>query len=395
MGTPSPHDCDKPPQNGLLNSRAMAPLRAAGLRGFDHFMTAYDSGFVRQMIARGEETMIRNRGLFTGLVLFGLLVLLLAACGAQGTGQSGRPEETEAGSGEKPQVALYKMADLELLDVVIEGFKEGMAENGFGEEKVEYKLYSAQNQSNLIPTIARQIVDSKPDLVFAVGTPAVLAVADQTSDIPLIFGAMGDPVGAGIAESLEKPGGNTTGTTDWIPPSATLDVVRKILPDIQSIGTIYDPSNQNGQVFRDELAKAAKKAGLDFVDVSIANSGEVNNAVQSLVGRVDAIIIGPDSVVIEGNPAIASVAMKNKIPYFSTVGSPEVPGQFMTLGVDYFTLGKMAGEDAAKVLHGTPPGDLPIRGMDEFLIEVNPKTQQALGIELPPAIAGKAKMYEE
>ena len=331
------------------------------------------------------------------------VLLLVAACGGEtastppttsGSTDTSTAQTSPAASGEVKRIAVFQLADLDLLTQITDAFKAGLAENGYGAGRVEFETYSAQGQSNLVPTVARQVVDSDPDLIFVVGTPAVLAVAQETNSIPVVFGAMGDPVGAGVAENLEQPGGNATGTTDWIPPSATLDVVLQVMPDAKRIGTIYDPSNQNGEVFRNALSDAAEAKGLDFVDVSISNSGEVQNAVRSMAGRVDAIIVGPDAQVIEGNPAIASVALEEGIAYFSTVGRPEVPGQLMTLGVDYATLGRMAGEDAAHILDGQDPGQLPIRGMDQFSMEVNQETLSALGITLPDAIASSATVYE-
>lgn len=335
-----------------------------------------------------------------------LMVSLLTACGSSSAGNgnvkntSPASSPTQAatastGNGNSKQVAIFQMSDLDLLTLITDNFKKGLEEQGYGPDKVTFKTYDAQGQSNLIPTIARQIVESHPDLIFAVGTPAVIAVAKESSTIPIVFGAMGDPVGSGVAESLEHPGKNATGTTDWIPPSKTLDVVLQILPNAKRIGTIYDPSNQNGQVFHDDLQKAVAQKGLQFVDASIANAGEVQNAARSLSGRVDCIIIGPDAQVVDGNPAIAAVALRGKIPYFSTTGDPEVDGQLMTLGVDYSTLGRMSGEDAAAILGGQKPGDRPVRGMDHFTMEINPTTQQRLGITLPTQLQSQVKVFEK
>lgn len=290
-------------------------------------------------------------------------------------------------------VAVFKLVSIELIEDAVNGFTEVVEGSIDG---VSVTVHDAQGQANLFPTIARQIIRDEPDLVAVIGTPAVLATvqaAEQAgSDVPIIFIAMGDPVGAGIADSLENPGKQSSGTVDWIPPGETLASVLDALPQATRIGTVWDPSNQNGRVFHDALAEAvAEGDDLEFVDVSIASPGEVFVAGRSLAGRVDAIVIGPDSAIIQGLPALGGVALEANIPLIITAGDHTTPGVLMGLGVDYGELGRVAGEIAAEVLNGADVATVPIVGPSGVTVSLNEETLAALGIELANAEDGTAQ----
>lgn len=296
------------------------------------------------------------------------------------------------GAATAQEIALYKIVDLGLITDALDGFKEAVTK---AKPDATFEEYDAQGQPNLIPTIARQIVRDGPDLIAVIGTPVVIATVQEAeqagSDVPIIFIAMGDPVGAGVAASAEAPGGQATGTTDWVSPEATLSTIMEALPDLATVGTIWDPSNQNGKVFHDELAGAVEAKGLSLADVSIGSPGEVFMASQSLSGRADAIVIGPDAAIIQGLPAVGSAAIKSKTPLFITAGDAETPGVLMTLGVDYGELGSIAGEMAVKVLDGTAPGEIPIVGPAGVTVTVNDETRTTLGIDLPDGFGASAK----
>ena len=116
-------------------------------------------------------------------------------------------------------VAIYKLVTIDLVDTAMDGFETALQD---AYPDVTFEVFDAQGQANLYPTIARQIVRDDFDLIAVIGTPAVLATVDAAvqagSDVPIVFIAMGDPIGAGIANSLEEPGQQATGTTDWTPP---------------------------------------------------------------------------------------------------------------------------------------------------------------------------------
>lgn len=298
-----------------------------------------------------------------------------------------------SGAAEAAKVSVFKIVSIQLINDAVAGFEASIKAKM---PDVEFKEYDAQGQPNLFPTIARQIVrNDNPDLIAVIGTPVILATAEAAkqagSNVPIVFIAMGDPVGAGIAESLEKPGKNATGTTDWIAPEQTLTTVLAAIPGAKKIGNIWDPSNQNGRIFHDALAKAIDARKLELVDVSIGSPGEVFNAAQSLGGRADIILIGPDSAIVQGLPAVGGVALKNKIPLVIMAGEVSTPGVLMNLGVDYGKLGSAAGEKAVQALRGATAGTIPISGPENVVTSVNKDTVAAIGLSLPATLEGAAR----
>lgn len=167
-----------------------------------------------------------------------------------------------------------------------------------------------------------------------------------------------------------------------------MSTVLEAVPTAKTIGNIWDPSNQNGKVFHDALATAVAAKGLKMADVSIGSPGEVFTAARSLAGRADVIVIGPDSAIIQGLPAIGGIALKNKIPLIITAGDSTVPGVLMSLGVDYAKLGAQAGDKAADVLGGTKVGDVPITGPKGVTVTLNKKTLADIGLALPADFPG-------
>lgn len=289
-----------------------------------------------------------------------------------------------AHANEAPDIAIYQIVEIDLVSQAVDGFRTALTDAIPG---ATISLSDAQGQANLFPTIARQVVRDAPDLIAVIGTPIVIATVEAArragSNVPIVFIAMGDPVGAGIAASKAAPGGQATGTTDWIEPADSLDIVLRALPNAKRIGTVWDPSNQNGKVFHDALAEAVAARDLAFVDVSIAAAGEVFLAARSLAGRVDAVLLGPDATVIQGLPAIGGIALEENIPLVVTAGDPQTPGVLMGLGVDYGALGVLAGQIAAKIVAGEDPGEIPIVGMEDFAVTFNEATAVAIGVSLP------------
>lgn len=314
---------------------------------------------------------------------------------ATGSATAATSPSASAASGEKFKVGIFQVAEAALLDEVMEGMKAEMAAKGFGPDRVSFDTQNAQGDATLIQTIARGYRDTDIDMIVVIGTPAVLATFQNVTDKPIIAVAMGDPVGAGVADSLEKPGKNVTGSIDWVEPSLLLDDMVKLTPPFKTLGTLYDPSNQNMQVWVAALKEALKKyPDVKFEEATIASSADVAAAARSLGGRVDAMLIGPDAAVSSALPAVAQVADSNKIALYLSGGDISVPGVFATIGPDYPTLGKYAGEVAARVLAGEAPGDVPFLGPESVEWVVSQSMLDKLELTIPEDILATAQVVE-
>lgn len=282
-------------------------------------------------------------------------------------------------------IGILALAQSTLLDEVIGGFQDAV-ETGVGDATVTFDVQNANGDQSLVNSISRDFAGSDHDAFAVIGTPAVIALAQQITDRPVFALAMGDPVGAGIAESLEEPGGNVTGSIDYVDPASLVADIVEIHPDAETLGTVYDPSNQNLQVWIADLKRALDEAGLELIESTVASTAEVAQASRSLVGRADVALIGPDANVVAGLDALGAAMGGGSIPTYLSGGDPMFPGILASIGPAYLSLGTTAGENAALVLLGQDPAVTPFAVPGALEFAVNPETEAALGIEFPASI---------
>lgn len=316
----------------------------------------------------------RNR-ILGATTIAAVAALAVASCSPQ----------ADTGSDDSYSVGVLVIVQAQLLDDLVGAFTETV-QSELGDATVEFDIQNANGDQSLITSIARDFASSDYDAFAVAGTPAVIALAAQVTDRPIFALAMGDPVGAGVAESLEEPGGNVTGSIDFIDPALLLDDIVAIHPDAESIGTLYDPSNQNMQVWMEALTAAADDAGLTVAESTIATTAEVAQSARSLVDRADVVLIGPDASVIAGLDAVGAAMSNAAIPLYVAGGDAAVPGVLGSIGPEYTSLGVSAGVNAAAVLLGADVATTPFTVPEGLEIVINPETEAALGIEFPPAI---------
>lgn len=316
----------------------------------------------------------------------------LAASAALLAGCAGvAPDSDTAGTSgaDTVTVGVLSMAQVQLLDDVIAAFEESVQSELGKDVQVTFDVQNANGDQSLITSIARSFASSDYDAFAVVGTPAVIAMATQVKDRPIFALAMGDPVGAGVAQSLEEPGGNVTGSIDYVDPALLISDLQQLHPDMQTVGTVYDPSNQNMQIWVAALRDAAAAAGLQVSEATIAGSAEVAQAARSLVGRSDVTLIGPDGTVIAGLEAVGAAMSGSSIPLYAVGGDVTVPGVVGSLGPDYPSLGASAGVGAAEVLAGADPGAVPFALPGDVEIVLNAEYADTLGITVPASLADR------
>jgi putative ABC transport system substrate-binding protein len=281
-------------------------------------------------------------------------------------------------------VGVLQMVPNTLIDQTVAAF-EAELRKAVAPRKVSFDLKDADGQQTLIEESARTFARSSDDMFAVIGTPAVIAMAHVEKRRPVIAIAMGDPVGAQVAHSLNRPGTNVTGSIDFVNPSQLLTVIAGSSPTPKRIGTIYDPSNENSQVWVKDLKAAASARRMSVSPVTIASSGDIAAAARSLVGRADALLIGPDATVVADLPPVAAVARDNKLPLYLAAGDLS-PGVVASLGPDYTAIGRQTGDVAATVAKGANPANVAFSRPAKLAPQVNRQAVTALGIKLSPAL---------
>jgi putative ABC transport system substrate-binding protein len=259
-------------------------------------------------------------------------------------------------------------------------------------ENLHLSQYSADGVDTVATQIAYSMVKEAPDLIFTISTPMSQKVKAATGTIPIVFGAITDPVSAGLVRSESQPGGNVTGTTDRWPTEAQLQLIREIAPAAKKLGLVFNPGEANALFDVREIRSIAPKMGLVLVEATAASTAEVPQAAQSLVGRVDAIFIPACNTAITAAPAIAKVGRLHHIPVFAGEPSSVEQGALAAYSFDYYALGRLTGLIGVKILRqGIRPADIPISAPPQPDLYLNSEAARGFGITLAPALLAKAK----
>jgi putative ABC transport system substrate-binding protein len=294
-------------------------------------------------------------------------------------------------SGNAIRIGVTQIVAHPILDAVRDGFVAGMDKAGYAKgSKVQYDFQNAQGEATTAQVIARKFVTDKVNLIFSIATPTSQAVARATSEIPIVFGAVTDPVSAGIVQSAEKPGKNITGVSDLVPVTEQVGLLLEIVPSVKRIGWIYNTGEANSQFAKKLIEDECKRRSLGLVLSTVANSSEVRVAAASLVGRVDAIYVAIDNTTASAIESIVKVAEEARLPVLASDTGLVERGAIATVGTDYRNVGLLSAELAVRVLKGEDPGKIPVvfaKGSDVW---VNQKAAKAIGISIPDAVVKRA-----
>ena len=217
------------------------------------------------------------------------------------------------------------------------------------------------------------------DVIVAIATPAAQAMASATSDIPIIFSAVTDPVGARLVEDLNHPAGNVTGTSDAIPVDQMFELCTALTPDVKTFGFLYTANETNSQSVINEAKEIAGDYGFKFEESTITATNELQQAAEILASKVDAIYVPIDNGIALAMPILSEVGKQAGIPVYVGADSMVQDGGYATVGINYEDLGTKTGEMVAEVLNGTSPADMPVETLDDFYKVINQTTAKAIG----------------
>ena len=285
----------------------------------------------------------------------------------------------------KIKIGVIQLVEHPALDKNYQGFVDGLKEAGYVDgQNISIDYQNAQGEQANCVTIAQKLVNDQSDLIFAIATPAAQAVANTTSDIPILVSSVTDPKTAQLVESNEKPGTNVSGTSDLTPCAAQIALLKRLVPSAKKIAILFCSSEENSK-FQAKLAEAAcEKEGLDFVEATVSNTNEVQQVVQSLIGKVDAIYAPTDNMIASSFATVALVATPNKIPVICGEEGMVQGGGLATYGINYYELGLQTAKMAVEVLKdGKKPADMPIQYLEKCDFSYNKEVAEELGIEIP------------
>lgn len=291
--------------------------------------------------------------------------------------------KSNAQEGKKFKIGISQFAEHPALDDVRRGFEDELKSLGV-EADITYK--NSQGDTGVAGVIAQKFVSDKSDLIFGIATVSAQAAKQSTDKIPVLFSAVTDPVNSQLVKTMDKVGGNVTGTTDATPMEKQLELFKKINTEIKRIGIIYNTSESNSEIQVANAKEIGAKLGLEIRAVGVNNINDIPQAVNSLVSKVDGFYTITDNIVAS---AINLISMAANERGLVTVGAEEAHvkgGILLTDGLSYYELGRQTGRMAKEILvDGKKPEDMPVETLANTTKVVNEKTMKKLKLnkELP------------
>ena len=304
------------------------------------------------------------------------LILSLAAC-------SGGKDDAD---GTVYKVGICNYVDDASLNQIVDNIRARLDE--IGQEKgvtfdVDYDNCNAD--AAVMDQIIANFIADDVDLMIGVATPVAMAMQAATEDngIPVVFSAVSDPVGVGLADSLEAPGANITGTSDYLNTDALLDILFAVQPDATKIGLLYD-LGQDSSTTPINAAKAILNAkGIAYVERTGTTTDEIRLAAQALVADgVDAVFTPTDNSIMTAELAIYEALAEGGVAHYAGADSVALNGAFLGFGVDYANLGRETANMVASILlDGADPASTPVMTFDNGLAVVNTEVCDMLGLD--------------
>lgn len=321
---------------------------------------------------------------FVAIAVSAAMLTTLAGCG------SSNADSAENGSGADTgtvyKVGICNYVDDASLNQIVENVQDQLETVG-KENNITFEVsYDNCNaDANVMNQIITDFIADDVDLMVGVATPVATAMQAATEDnqIPVVFSAVTDPVGTQLVESLEEPGANLTGTSDYLDTASVMDLIFAANPDAKKIGLLYDQGQDSSTSAIASAKEYLEKNNIDYVERTGTTNDEVALAADALIADgVDAVFTPTDNTIMTAELAIYEKFIEAKIPHYTGADSFALNGAFVGYGVDYANLGVETANMVADILmNDKDPSEVPVATFDNGTATVNTETCEALGLD--------------
>jgi putative tryptophan/tyrosine transport system substrate-binding protein len=255
---------------------------------------------------------------------------------------------------------------------------------------IEYRW--AEGRSERYTEIAEEFVRLKVDVIVTYAVPAVIAVKQATSVIPIVFAAANDPVGNGLVASLARPGGNVTGLSTQGADIAgkRVELLREVVPNLRRLAILANVSAPNAILEMDEVQTIARKSGLDITTLEVRRAEDIAPAFAALKDRAEALYIVLDPITNTNRARINTLALGAQLPTVYAFREFVDAGGLISYGANFPDLFRRAADYVDKILRGAKPADLPVEQPTKFDLVINLTTAKALGLTIPESFLLRA-----
>lgn len=337
-----------------------------------------------------------KRKTMAAIIVLAMTAGIVSGCGInsdQAASGAGRTERGVAEKVGKEAEAVYKVgivqyvddASLNQIEKAIEAELDAKgAELGVTFDYADY-TFNGQADQTILMQIAADLIADEVDIIIPIATPTAVVMQSATEEkqIPIVFSAVSDPVGAGLLEDMKKPGGNITGTSDAIDTKAIFDLMFAANPNIEKVGFLYDKSQPSSMSSIADAKAYCDKKGVSYIEKTGTTVSEVQAAADALVAAgVDAVFTPQDNTIMTAELAIFEKFVDAGIPHYTGADSFALNGAFCGYGVNYMELGTATADMAVEVLvNKTSPATMPVQILERGIVTVNTDTAKALDLD--------------
>ena len=277
---------------------------------------------------------------------------------------------------------------------VIDGLRQGLKQLGLVEGKhFALEIRDTQGDLKKVEEAARSLERQNVSLIYSVATSVTLATKRATQTVPIVFFAGANPVAVDLVETMPRPGNRLTGvyarTLELT--GKRIELLREILPRVRRVVTFYDPGNRVADDAATEARNTSRGLGLEFLERHVASVEQLRDALRQFkAGEADAYFAVSDAMIDTQTAAIIGMALSKKLPTMFYQPSAVEEGGLAAYSWDLTEIGRVSAKHVQRVLGGTPPADLPVEGIDRFVLVINLKTAKQIGITVPDVILFRA-----
>lgn len=281
----------------------------------------------------------------------------------------------------------------------VEGLRQGLRDLGYVEGRdfiLDFRWGEGRNDR--LAELAAELVRANVRVIVTAGEPAIRAAKQATTSVPIVMGAVGDPVGAGFAASLARPGGNITGVSNLAVEMTGkwLELLHETVPRISYVAVLWNPTNPTHHAFWKEAQAAARTMDIKVLGVEFRNPDDFERGFTAMgLKRVDGLLVLPDPITGSNRAKLAEFMARRRLPGIALFRESAEAGFLLSYGVSAFNNHRRAAVYIDKILKGAKPGDLPIEQGTKFELVINLKTAKILGITIPQSLLLRADQVIE
>lgn len=279
-------------------------------------------------------------------------------------------------------IGILQYVEHPSLSAARKGFVAELKKEGYVDGKnLKLDYENAQGDQSNLQTISTNLL-SNNDLVLGIATPAAQTLSNLSTDVPVLFTAVTDPVSAKLVKTMEKPEGIATGTSDMSPISKQVELLQKVMPNVKKVGIMYTTNERNSEVQVEEAQKEFAKAGIDVLTKGISSTNDVQDTAKSLMSQTQVLFIPTDNMIVSAISLITELSKEMKVPVVGGSADIVEQGVLFTYGANYEALGRQTAKLAVRIIKGEDVSKVSSEYPKTLNVVANDDMAKTLGIDL-------------